>query len=159
LVFRALADPTRRSLLDALFLDDGQTLGSLEARVPMTRVGVMKHLRVLEEASLVVSRRHGREKRHYLNVVPIRLLHDRWVGKYEAAWAAGLSDLKRTLEEEETMEKVFEIYIRTTPERLWAAITDPDLRRRYHFGLVITSDWTTGSAYEAHAGPETVAPG
>lgn len=158
LVFRALADPTRRHLLDALHADDGQTLGALEARLPMTRFGVMKHLRVLEEAGLVVSRRHGREKRHYLNVVPIRLLHDRWVGKYAAAWAAGLGDLKRTLEAE-TMEKVFEIYIRTTPERLWAAITDPDLRRRYHFGLVVASDWTAGSTYEAHAGAETIAPG
>lgn len=158
LVFRALADPTRRRLLDALFESDGQTLGALEARVAMTRFGVMKHLRVLEAAGLVVTRRQGREKRHHLNAVPIRLLHDRWVGKYAAGWAAGLGDLKRTLEAE-TMERVFEIYIRTTPERLWAAITDPDLRRRYHFGLVVASDWTPGSAYHAHAGPETIAPG
>src|SRR5437667_3270412 len=81
-VFRALADPTRRSLLDELFAQDGQTLSALERRLPMTRFGVMKHLRVLEEAGLVVSRRRGREKLHFLNPVPIRLVHDRWVSKY-----------------------------------------------------------------------------
>jgi len=81
-VFRALADPTRRRLLDELFKDDGQTLSALEARLPMTRFGVMKHLRVLEEAGLVVTRRRGREKLHFLNPVPIRLVHDRWVSKY-----------------------------------------------------------------------------
>src|ERR1700712_4883249 len=121
-VFKALSDPTRRALLDALFEQDGQTLGSLEQRSPLTRFGVMKHLRVLEEAGLVVTRRRGREKLHYLNAVPIRLVHDRWVGKYAEPWVAGLSDLKHSLED--TMEKVFEIYIRTTPERLWEAITD-----------------------------------
>src|ERR1700756_5027107 len=116
-VFRALADPTRRRLLDELFKEDGQTLSSLEGRLPMTRFGVMKHLRLLEEAGLVVTRRRGREKLHFLNTVPIRLIHDRWVSKYAAPWAASLSDLKSQLET--TMEKVFEIYIRTTPERLW----------------------------------------
>src|ERR671932_1911646 len=105
-VFKALADPTRRSLLDELYKEDGQTLGALESRLPMTRFGVMKHLRVLESAGLVVTRRRGREKLHFLNVVPIRLLHDRWVSKYAEPWAAGLSALKTTLEEQ-TMEKVF----------------------------------------------------
>src|SRR3954466_4098187 len=116
-VFRALADPTRRSLLDELFKEDGQTLGALERRLPMTRFGVMKHLKVLEEANLVVSRKRGREKLHYLNPVPIRLVHDRWVSKYAEPWAAGLSELKQDLEKEgkRTMEKVFEIYIKTTP--------------------------------------------
>src|ERR1700751_2531578 len=107
-VFRALADPTRRSLLDELFKEDGQTLIALESRLPMTRFGVMKHLKVLEEAGLVVTRRRGREKLHFLNPVPIRLVHDRWVSKYAEPWAATLSDLKRTLEDT-TMEKVFEI--------------------------------------------------
>ena len=125
-VFKALADPTRRSLLDELFREDGQTLSALEARLPMTRIGVMKHLRVLEDAGLVTTRRRGREKLHFLNPVPIRLVHDRWVSKYAEPWAATLSDLKTRLET--TMEKVFEIYIKTTPERLWEAITDPDLR-------------------------------
>src|SRR5271165_1740985 len=115
-VFRALADPTRRGLLDELFREDGQTLSALERRLPMTRFGVMKHLKVLEDAGLVVTRRRGREKLHFLNAVPIRLIHDRWVSKYAEPWAAGLGDLKHRLES--PMEKVFEIYIRTTPERL-----------------------------------------
>src|ERR1700694_3481106 len=123
-VFRALADPTRRGLLDELFRQDGQTLTALERRLPMTRIGVMKHLRVLEDAGLVVTKRRGREKLHFLNVVPIRLVHDRWVSKYAEHWAAALSGLKNKLEA--PMEKVFEIYIRTTPERLWEAITDGD---------------------------------
>ena len=148
-VFRALADPTRRSLLDALFAEDGQTLGALEQRLPMTRFGVMKHLRLLEEAGLVVSRRRGREKLHFLNPVPIRLVHDRWVSKYAEPWAAGLSGLKRHLEG--TMEKVFEIYIRTTPQRLWEAITDPDIRARYQFGARVSSDWSVGSRFELAA--------
>jgi DNA-binding transcriptional ArsR family regulator len=100
-VFRALADPTRRSLLDELFERDGQTLKELEGRLPMTRFGVMKHLRVLEEASLVTTRRRGREKLHFLNPVPIRLIHDRWVSKYAEPWATALSELKHDLEEEE----------------------------------------------------------
>ncbi len=99
-VFKALADPTRRGLLDALFEEDGQTLSALEAMVDMTRFGVMKHLRVLEEAGLVATRRRGREKLHFLNPVPIRLIHDRWVSKYAEPWVATLSGLKRTLEEE-----------------------------------------------------------
>jgi uncharacterized protein YndB with AHSA1/START domain len=145
-VFKALADPTRRSLLDELFERDGQTLSALERRLPMTRFGVMKHLRVLEDAGLVVTRRRGREKLHFLNPVPIRLVHDRWVSKYAEPWAATLSGLKDRLEE--TMEKVFEIYIKTTPERLWEAIVDPELRSRYNFGARQTSDWTPGSRYE-----------
>jgi len=100
-VFKALADPTRRGLLDALYERDGQTLTELEERLPMTRFGVMKHLRVLEEANLVVTRRRGREKLHFLNPVPIRLVHDRWVSKYAEPWAAALSELKQDLEEEE----------------------------------------------------------
>src|SRR6266536_674004 len=132
-VFRALADPTRRSLLDELFERDGQTLSELEQRLPMTRFGVMKHLRVLEEANLVTTRRRGREKLHFLNPVPIRLVHDRWVSKYAEPWAAALSGLKTRLEN--GMEKVFEIYIKTTPERLWEAITDSDLRRQYSFDV------------------------
>ena len=151
-VFRALADPTRRSLLDELFRQDGQTLSALEARLPMTRFGVMKHLKVLEEAGLVVTKKRGREKLHFLNPVPIRLVHDRWVSKYAEPWAAGLSGLKRSLEED-VMEKLFEIYIKTTPERLWEAITDDELRRRYSFGVGVRSDWAPGSRYECfHAG-------
>jgi len=145
-VFRALADPTRRILLDKLFQKDGQTLSSLEDQLPMTRFGVMKHLKVLEEAGLVVSRRRGREKLHFLNPIPIRLIHDRWVNKYTEPWVATLSDLKRKLETK--MEKVFEIYIKTTPELLWKAITDTEMRRKYTFGALVSSDWTAGSHYE-----------
>jgi uncharacterized protein YndB with AHSA1/START domain/DNA-binding transcriptional ArsR family regulator len=167
-VFRALADPTRRGLLDELFKLDGQTLSALEVRVPMTRFGVMKHLRVLEEAGLVTTLKRGREKLHFLNPVPIRLVHDRWVSKYAEPMTTTLTGLKRQLEEE-TMEAVdvphrvqlstspegegamavFEIYIKTTPERLWEAITDPKLRARYSFGVETHSDWTPGSGYEA----------
>ena len=145
-VFKALADPTRRSLLDELFREDGQTLSALEGRLEMTRFGVMKHLRLLEEAGLVVTRRRGREKLHFLNPVPIRLVHDRWVSKYAEPWVAGLSDLKQDLEE--TMEKVFEIYIKTTPERLWEAITNSEMRSKYNFGNSIESDWTPGSSFK-----------
>jgi len=146
-VFRALADPTRRSLLDELFRNDGQTLSSLEERFSMTRFGVMKHLKQLEEAGLVVTRRRGREKLHFLNPVPIRLVHDRWVSKYAEPWAATLSDLKHTLEDK-PMEKVFEIYIKTTPERLWEAITNPEIRAKYNFGAGGNSDWKPGSRLE-----------
>jgi uncharacterized protein YndB with AHSA1/START domain len=149
-VFRALADPTRRRLLDELFRQDGQTLSALEQRLPMTRFGVMKHLRVLEEANLVVTKRRGREKLHFLNPVPIRLVHDRWVSKYAEPWAARLSGLKKRLEEA-TMEKVFEIYIRTTPERLWQAITTSEMRSKYSFGAVVSSEFTPGSRFEMHA--------
>jgi uncharacterized protein YndB with AHSA1/START domain/DNA-binding transcriptional ArsR family regulator len=165
-VFKALGDPTRRSLLDELFRQDGQTLTALESRLPMTRFGVMKHLRVLEEAHLVTTKRHGREKLHYLNPVPIRLVHDRWVSKYAEPWAATLSGLKRQMEED-TMETVktvswadgtapvaegiavFEVFIKTTPERLWEAITDPEQRKKYSFGVETHSDWTPGSEYKA----------
>jgi DNA-binding transcriptional ArsR family regulator len=98
-VFKALADPTRRLLLDRLFEKDGRTLGDLESAVEMTRFGVMKHLRVLEDAGLVVTRRSGREKHHYLNVMPIRLIHDRWIDKYTERHVAALADLKLSLEE------------------------------------------------------------
>jgi DNA-binding transcriptional ArsR family regulator/uncharacterized protein YndB with AHSA1/START domain len=170
-VFKALADPTRRALLDELFEQDGQTLGALERRLPMTRFGVMKHLKVLQEAGLVTTKRRGREKLHFLNPVPIRLVHDRWVSKYAEPWAATLSELKTRIEEEPTMdttqtdtttaqssgkrpwtagptEKVFEIYIKTTPERLWEAITDDQMRRKYSFGVGVRSDWTPGSPIE-----------
>jgi uncharacterized protein YndB with AHSA1/START domain len=154
-VFRALADPTRRSILDELFREDGQTLSALEARFDITRFGVMKHLKLLEDAGLVVTKRRGREKLHFLNPVPIRLVHDRWVSKYAEPWAAGLSELKSRLER--PMEKVFEIYIRTTPERLWEAITDSEIRSKYNFGNRIESDFTNGSRY-VQSNPKANAP-
>jgi DNA-binding transcriptional ArsR family regulator len=99
-VFKALADPTRRFLLDLLFAREGQTLTELESAVEMTRYGVMKHLKVLEEADLVVTRRSGREKLHFLNAVPIREVHDRWIDKYTERHVAALIDLKNELESE-----------------------------------------------------------
>jgi uncharacterized protein YndB with AHSA1/START domain len=155
-VFKALADPTRRFLLDLLFERDGRTLTELEAEREMTRFGVMKHLRVLQDAGLVVTRRSGRKKLHFLNPVPIRLIHDRWIDKYTEPWAATLTGLKKNLEE--TMEKVFEIYIKTTPERLWQAITDPEMRRKYTFGVGVFSDWKPGSSYQGTTGNTTIAP-
>ena len=157
-VFKALADPTRRRLLDMLFRRDGQTLSELERRLAMTRFGVMKHLRVLEDARLVVTQRRGREKLHFLNAVPIRQIHDRWIDKYSAPVAAMLTKLKKTIEED-AMEKVYEIYIKTTPERLWQAITDPALRAKYSFGVAVQSDWRKGSRYQARTTDVTVAPG
>ena len=133
-VFTALADPTRRHLLDLLFERDGRTLGELVAAVPtMTRFGVMKHLRVLESADLVTTRRVGREKHHYLNPVPIRRLHDRWLDKYRVRAADSLIDLKNVLEHLEgnpmtsTAAPAFvsAVYIRATPETIWRAITGP----------------------------------
>jgi uncharacterized protein YndB with AHSA1/START domain len=112
---------------------------------------------VLEHAGLVVTKRRGREKLHFLNAVPIRLVHDRWVSKYAEPWAATLSELKQTLER--TMEKVFEIYIKTTPERLWQAITDTEMRRKYNFGAVFKSDYTPGSRLEAFGGGQLIADG
>jgi uncharacterized protein YndB with AHSA1/START domain len=160
-VFKALADSTRRALLDELFRRDGQTLTALEARLPMTRFGVMKHLKLLEEAGLVVTRRRGREKLHFLNAIPIRLLYDRWVNKYTEPWVATLTDIKYDLEatKEKTMEKIYEIYIKTTPERLWHAITDPETRARYNFGAMITSTWTSGSTYRAKGGDTIILEG
>ncbi len=149
-MFKALADPTRRELLDELFREDGQTLSALEDHFEMSRFGVMKHLKALEEAGLVVTKKRGREKLHFLNPVPIRLVHDRWVSKYAEPWAAGLSELKTRLES--PVEKIFEIYIKATPERLWEAITSTEIRQKYNFGVGITSDFTPGSSFRMAAG-------
>jgi uncharacterized protein YndB with AHSA1/START domain/DNA-binding transcriptional ArsR family regulator len=147
-VFRALADPTRRGLLDELFREDGQTLSALEQRVDMTRFGVMKHLKILAEAGLITTRRQGRAKLHYLNPVPIRLIHDRWVGKYARPWTSMVNPATPGLEES-AVRKVFEIYIKATPERLWEAMTDSEMRAAYNFGVGVTSDWSLGSSYRS----------
>jgi uncharacterized protein YndB with AHSA1/START domain len=153
-VFKALADPSRRKLLDRLYRRDGQTLTGLCERVSMTRFGIMKHLRVLEEAGLVVTRKEGREKLHFLNPVPIRLVHDRWVSKYRAPFAAALTGLKSRLEGSEMAEtQVYEVFIRTTPQKLWQALTDGEVTRRYFFGETVHSDWKAGSAWHS-TGPE-----
>jgi uncharacterized protein YndB with AHSA1/START domain/DNA-binding transcriptional ArsR family regulator len=161
-VFRALADPSRRLLLDSLFHRDGQTLSELSARLPgMTRFGVMKHLRILESAGLVATRKVGREKLHYLNPVPIRLIHDRWIGKYAEPWVGALADLKVRLEGE-TMDRprhVFQVYIRTTPEQLWQAITDPGFTQRYFHRARVESTWRTNEPVLYWIGPELVVEG
>ena len=146
-VFRALADPNRRSLLDALRERDGQALSELEENLPgMTRFGVMKHLRLLEAAGLVTTRRDGRRKLHYLNPIPIRLIADRWISRYAAPLVDTMADLKTALEASmSSLKHVYEIYIRTSPERLWQAITDPALVQRYYFNSVVESDFQPGS--------------
>jgi uncharacterized protein YndB with AHSA1/START domain/DNA-binding transcriptional ArsR family regulator len=153
-VFKALADASRRTLLDLLFERDGQTLSELMVHLPMTRFGCMKHLQVLEDAGLITARKVGREKLHHLNPVPIQLVYDRWVGKYARGWTRALTGLKYTLEETGMTEQqahVFAIFIRTTPEKLWQAITDGDLTRQYYYGARVESDWQPGSSYAYRA--------
>ena len=146
--FRALADPTRRLLLDLLFERQGRTLRDLNSEVEgMTRFGVMKHLRILESAGLVVTRRVGREKLHYLNPVPVQLIHDRWVSKYTRPQATALADLKDELDRGETMSgtptQVYQVFIKASPEQVWDAITRPEFTARYFFGSRVQ---TTGEA-------------
>ena len=145
-IFRALADPGRRVLLDRLFERDGQTLGELCAALPeMTRFGVMKHLGVLEAADLVTTQKVGREKRHFLNPVPIRLAHDRWIGKFAEPVVGAMSFLKRTLEAPmEPVDHVYSVYIKASPDRVWRAITDGDDTARYYFGTRVASSWESG---------------
>ena len=141
-VFKALADPTRRFLLDRLFTRDGRTLTELESELEMTRFGVMKHLRVLEDAGLVVARRSGREKLHFLNPVPIRLIHDRWIDKYTERQVSALADLKTraggdgmtTMTETNVTTQVYRVYIKATPQAIWDAITTPEWTERYGYG-------------------------
>jgi uncharacterized protein YndB with AHSA1/START domain/DNA-binding transcriptional ArsR family regulator len=145
-VFRALADPSRRRLLDSLNSHSGQTLRELCTDMDMARQSVSKHLAVLEGAQLVTTVRRGREKLHYLNPAPINEISERWIGQYDRDRVRALSDLKRALEDH-TMDKpsfVYTTYIRTTPERLWQALTDPAFTERY-WRAAFDSDWKTGS--------------
>ena len=147
-IFRALADPNRRVLLDRLFERDGQTLGELCGYLPdMTRFGVMKHLGVLEDADLVTTVKVGREKRHFLNPVPIRLVHDRWIGKFAEPIVGTMSAIKTRLETPmDRIDHVYSVFIKAPPERVWRSITDGDETVRYYFGTRVASDWTAGSA-------------
>jgi uncharacterized protein YndB with AHSA1/START domain/DNA-binding transcriptional ArsR family regulator len=145
-VFKALADPSRRLLLDNLNERNGQTLRELCSGLEMARQSVSKHLAVLEAANLVTSVRRGREKLHYLNPAPINEIAERWITRYDRARVDALADLKQALEETD-MDKpsfVYTTYIRTTPERLWQALTDPAFTRRY-WGATFDSDWKAGS--------------
>ena len=156
LVFKALADASRRQLLDLLFLREGRSLSELEEHLPMTRFGVMKHLKVLERAGLVVTRKKGRETLHYLNAVPIQMVYDRWVSKYSKGWARSLTELKYDLEANtmadaktaEMTRHVLEVYIRTTREKLWQALTDGSFTDKYYYGTRVQSDWKPGSEYQ-----------
>ena len=147
-VFRALADPGRRVLLDRLFERDGQTLGELcEALPGMTRFGVMKHLGVLETAELVTTQKVGREKRHFLNPVPIRQAHDRWIGKFAEPVVGAMSFMKRVLEAPmEPVDHVYAVYVKASPERIWQAITDGDDTVRYYFDTRVASTWEVGAS-------------
>lgn len=146
-VFRALADPGRRVLLDRLFERDGQTLGELCAALPgMTRFGVMKHLDVLEGADLVTTQKVGREKRHFLNPVPIRLAHDRWIGKFAAPIVGSMTYMKHALEASmDPVDHVFSIFIKAPAERVWRAIVDGDETTRYYYGTRVRSTWEVGA--------------
>jgi DNA-binding transcriptional ArsR family regulator len=161
--FRALADPSRRLLLDRLFERDGQTLGELTAHLPeMTRFGVMRHLDVLESAGLITTRKEGREKRHFLNPVPIRLIHDRWISKYAAPVVGAMSALKGQLEAPmaaslELIDHVYSIFINAAPDRIWRAITDGDDTVRYYHGTRVISDWKPGSPLRYDTPDGTVA--
>ncbi|HWK25480.1 MAG TPA: metalloregulator ArsR/SmtB family transcription factor [Solirubrobacter sp.] len=145
-VFRALADPTRRQLLDRLRVRGGQTLGELCAGLGMTRQSVTQHLAVLEAANLVSSVRRGRERWHYLNPVPIHEIQDRWIATFERPRLRALADIKRRAEEA-AMTYVYVTYIRATPEQVWHALTDAELTARY-WGHANVSDWQPGSPWE-----------
>jgi uncharacterized protein YndB with AHSA1/START domain len=149
-VFEALADPTRRKLLDMLHERDGQTLTELEGRFEMTRFGCMKHLKVLEQAGLITTQKVGRNKHHYLNPVPIQLVYDRWVSKYASSWTSGMTALKRKLEEKQLITApahVYEIFIRATAEEIWDALTKPELTQQYYYGSLARGDFAPGSDY------------
>jgi DNA-binding transcriptional ArsR family regulator/uncharacterized protein YndB with AHSA1/START domain len=145
-VFKALADPSRRILLDSLNAHNGQTLRQLCAGLDMARQSVSKHLAVLEAASLVTTVRRGREKLHYLNAAPISDIAERWISRYDQPRVDALADLKKALEETELEAPsfVYTTYIRTTPERLWQGLTDPAFTQRY-WQTELHTDWTKGS--------------
>jgi len=148
-VFKALADPSRRKLLDSLNTKGGQTLGELCSVLDMARQSVSKHLGVLEASNLVTTVWRGREKLHYLNAAPISEISDRWINRYHRRRVSALAGLKRALEDPSMTrpEFVYVTYIRTTPERLWRALTDPEFTARY-WGRTYETDWKKGSHYE-----------
>jgi DNA-binding transcriptional ArsR family regulator/uncharacterized protein YndB with AHSA1/START domain len=146
-VFRALADPSRRRLLDSLNSRGGQSLRELCAGLDMTRQAVTKHLAVLEAANLVTTVRRGREKLHYLNAVPINDIAERWINRYDRERVHALADLRQALEATamDSTRFVYTIYVRTTPEQLWRALVEPEFTRRYWDGVALRSDWKVGS--------------
>src|SRR3954453_21668968 len=149
--FKALADPSRRLLLDSLSERDSQTLGELCSPLEMARQSVSKHLAVLEAANLITTVRRGREKLHYLNAAPINEIAERWISRYDQRRLHALADLKRALEDTavDRPSFVYTTYIQTTPERLWQALTEPAFTERY-WGIVFDSEWQPGSAMTWH---------
>jgi uncharacterized protein YndB with AHSA1/START domain/DNA-binding transcriptional ArsR family regulator len=154
-VFRALADPSRRRMLDFLKESPGLAVGELADRFKFSRFAVMKHLKILEEVELVVPRREGKIKRLYLNAVPVQMIHDRWISQFSAVWASRLTTLKYNLEGEDQpmpavaqLQHVHVVHIRTTPEQLWEALTRPELTRKYFHGTDVVTDWKPGSKIE-----------
>jgi uncharacterized protein YndB with AHSA1/START domain len=162
-IFKALADPSRRTLLDLLHASDGRSLNELCAPLDMSRFGVMKHLNILEEAGLIATRKVGREKLHYLNAVPIRQIYDRWVSKYAEPWVTGLTSLQNELEREANMEtkpqNVNRIAIKAKPEQVWQALTDPAKTSKFWFNCAVRSTWELGSPFELWNGEEKKAEG
>src|SRR6202020_2886069 len=153
-VFKALADPTRRLLLDSLNSRNGQTLRELCAGLDIARQSVSKHLAVLEAANLITTVRRGREKHHYLNAAPINEIAERWITHYDHDRVRALADLKKALEDNpvENAPFVYTTYIRTTPERLWQALTEPAFTQRYWGDVAMHSDWAKGSTYTLDVG-------
>jgi DNA-binding transcriptional ArsR family regulator/uncharacterized protein YndB with AHSA1/START domain len=152
-VFKAINDPSRRLLLDSLFERDGQTLGELCALLPeMTRFGVMNHLSILEEAGLVTTLKQGRSKFHYLNPVPIKLVHDRWISRYAEPRVGAITGVKARVESgDKRMDKpvhVYKSYIRGSVDDVWDAITNPDKTAQYFYGTLVESDWEVGSSMD-----------
>ncbi|WP_028609264.1 ArsR/SmtB family transcription factor [Paenibacillus harenae] len=162
-IFKALSDPSRRTLLDQLHASDGRSLNELCAPLDMSRFGVMKHLNILEEAGLITTRKVGREKLHYLNAVPIRQIYDRWVSKYAEPWAFGLTALQNDLEREPNMENkprhVNRIAIKAKPEQVWQALTDPVKTSKFWFNCAIRSTWENESPFELWNADEKKAEG
>jgi len=151
-IFKALADPTRRRLLDRLFQRDGQSLSELCERLAMSRQAVTKHLKLLQAAGLISVRWYGREKLHYLNPVPVRAVYDRWINKFAQHWVPTLVGLGRSLESHSggpiTMSQpihVYEIFIRTTPQKIWEALTSAEMTEQYFHQTRVRSSWETGA--------------
>ena len=149
IVFKALADTHRRQLLDLLQQRDGRSLSELEEHLPMTRFGVMKHLKILEEAGLITTEKVGREKHHYLNRVPIQMVYDRWVSQYAQPFTSKLTALKYQMENtmSDTITHKYQIFIQTTPDKLWEALTSAEISPSYYFNTAVQSEWKQGSPY------------
>jgi uncharacterized protein YndB with AHSA1/START domain len=149
-VFKALADNNRRKILDIIKLNPGITLQKLCEQFTFSRYAVMKHLKLLEEAQLVVPQREGKFKHFYLNTIPIQMIYDRWLSEYTKYWSTNLTKLKYTLEMEDIMDssqdkQIYVLYIKTSQEKLWQAITSPDLTQQYFFNTQVQSDFQSGS--------------